>query len=103
MIVVENRLFVADEYADQFVERFRDSMGKVESQPGFVKFELLTPANPDTDSYISQTYWESMEDFQAWTDSDAFADAHDDHPPKDMFTASHELEVHEVAFEQTSK
>ncbi|ODR82362.1 antibiotic biosynthesis monooxygenase [Haladaptatus sp. W1] len=103
MIVVENRLFVAEEYADQFVERFRNSMGEVESQPGFVKFELLTPARPDTDSYVAQTYWESMADFEAWTDTDAFREAHADRPPREMFTDKNQLEVHEVSFERTGE
>jgi len=101
MITVANRFQIADEYADAFVERFADSMGNVEAQPGFVKFELLTPVKGD--AYVAMTYWESREDFEAWTDTQEFHDAHSGDAPEGMFTGHPELEIHEVAFERQSE
>lgn len=98
MIVVANRFDVADGYGEQFVERFRDSVGTVEDRDGFVRFELLTPERAD--SYVALTYWESMADFEAWTDSEEFARAHSGDAPEGMFEGRPELEVHEVAFER---
>ena len=99
MIVVANRFSVADGYGEQFVERFSGSEGDVASQPGFVKFELLRPV--DADTHVAMTYWESEEDFRAWTDTEDFHAAHADSPPEGMFEGHPNLEIHEVAFEQT--
>ena len=37
-----------------------------------------------------------MEDFVAWTRSDAFAEAHANRAPKEMFRGPSKLDVHEV-------
>lgn len=99
MIVVANRFRIADGYEDEFVERFQNRDGAIEDQPGFVRFDLLTPASEDTETAVALTYWESYEDFEAWTESDAFAAAHSGDAPRDMFEGHPELEVHEVALE----
>lgn len=100
MIVVANRFRIEEAYADEFVERFENSMGGVEDQPGFVQFELLTPADEDTDTYVALTHWESREDFERWTDSEAFENAHSGGPPREAFREHPTLEVHDVAFER---
>jgi heme-degrading monooxygenase HmoA len=97
MIVVANRFRVAEGYEEEFVERFRNREGAIEGHDGFVRFELLTPAAGDTDTFVSMTYWESKADFEAWTESEDFADAHDSDVPRDMFEGRPELEVHEVS------
>ncbi|MFB6131696.1 MAG: antibiotic biosynthesis monooxygenase [Salinigranum sp.] len=99
MIVVSNRFNVAEGHEEQFVERFRESTGGVEDREGFVRFELQTPVKGDT--YAVTTYWESMEDFEAWTDSEEFERAHAREAPEGMFEGHPELEIHEVAFERT--
>ncbi len=43
-----------------------------------------------------KTYWESMEDFQGWTKSEAFAEAHANPPPREAFAGENVLEIHEV-------
>lgn len=97
VIVVANRFRVAEGREDEFVDRFRESSGTVASRPGFLKFELLAPV--DADVHVAMTYWESEEDFRAWTESEEFREAHADGPPEGMFEAHPNLEVHEVAFE----
>jgi len=98
VIVVANRFDVAEDYEDEFVGRFAGSEGDVASQPGFVKFELLTPI--DAGTHVAVTYWESEEAFREWTETEDFHAAHADGPPEGMFEGHPELEVHEVAFEQ---
>lgn len=100
MFVVANRFRVVEEHADEFVERFRTSMGAVEEQPGFVRFEFLAPADDDTETYVAMTHWESEADFEAWTESEDFRDAHDDRPPGHIFEGHPELERHEVVVER---
>jgi heme-degrading monooxygenase HmoA len=54
---------------------------------------------PDTDAegyYEVKTWWRSFADFEAWTKSEAFAEAHRNRPPKEMFRGPNVLEVHEV-------
>lgn len=101
MIVVANRFQIAEGYEDEFVERFQNREGKIENQDGFIRFDLLTPAADDTDTFVAMTYWETREAFEAWTDSEAFADAHGSDAPREMFEGHPNLEVHEVAFEVT--
>lgn len=97
MIVVANRFRVAEGYEDEFVERFRNREGAIEGHDGLIRFELLTPANEDTETFVSMTYWETYADFEAWTESEDFADAHDSDVPREMFEGPPELEMHEVA------
>ncbi len=99
MIAVANRFHIADGYEDEFVERFRNRQGKIDDQDGFIRFELLTPADDDTDTFVAMTYWESREAFEAWTDSDAFEQAHGSDAPREMFEDHPNLEIHEVEFE----
>lgn len=96
MIVAANHLDVADDYAGEFVDRFRDTMEAAVDEPGFVRFELLAPERAET--HVVVTYWETIEDFEAWTDSESFAAAHD--VPDEMLAGSNQFEIHEVAFEQ---
>jgi heme-degrading monooxygenase HmoA len=103
MILVANRFRIGDGYEDEFVERFRESVDGMEDHDGFVKFELLTPANDDTDTFVSATYWESKADFEAWTESEAFADQHGGDAPDGMFLEHPTLEIHEVAVEHTGE
>jgi heme-degrading monooxygenase HmoA len=104
VIVVANRFRVAEDYEEEFVERFQDGMGNVSEYDGFVRFELLTPeSHPhgETETHVALTYWESKDAFRAWTASDDFERAHSDDAPDEMFTAPNELEIHSVAFERT--
>ena len=80
------------------------------ASPGFIRNEVHRPRpvrfdherggfvhDPDKQGcYEVKTWWRSMEDFEAWTRSPAFAEAHSNRPPKDMFSGPSVLEVHEV-------
>jgi heme-degrading monooxygenase HmoA len=49
----------------------------LEAVPGFVEFHLLRgPRNDDHTLYSSHTVWRSRADFEAWTRSEAFRNAH---------------------------
>jgi heme oxygenase (mycobilin-producing) len=110
MIVVTNRIPVADGWEAEFEERFRKRVHLVDQSPGFVRNEVHRPRPvkfdheaggfvPDPEaaaSYEVKTWWRSFDDFVAWTKSDAFAEAHRNRPPKEMFSGPSKLEVHEV-------
>ena len=97
MIAVANRIFVHPDYAEAFEARFRERAGLVDEMPGFVFNQVLRPSNPD-DPYVVMTYWESHEQFKAWTESEAFRQGHakSGSLPKEAFTGRNKLEIHQV-------
>ena len=97
MIVVQNRVPVAEGYEEAFLDRFRARRGLVDDQPGFVRNMVLRPIKGD--HFIVLTFWESEEHFRAWTGSEAFKEAHSRVPPKEMFKGHSELEIHKVALD----
>ena len=42
------------------------------------------------------THWRSAEDFERWTKSEAFGEAHANPPPKEAFAGPNVFEMHEV-------
>lgn len=110
MIVVTNRIPVAAGHEIDFEDRFRNRAHLVERAPGFVRNEVHRPRpmrfdhdagrflpNPEeTGCYEVKTWWRGLEDFEAWTRSEAFAEAHRNRPPREMFSGPSVLEIHEV-------
>jgi heme-degrading monooxygenase HmoA len=97
MITVANRIYVKQEYAEAFEQRFRDRAGLVDQMPGFVSNQVLRPVN-EGDPYVVFTIWDSREDFLNWVKSDAFTKGHAQSGtlPKEAFSESNKLELHEV-------
>ena len=105
MIVVANRFRVAEDFEDEFVDRFADRSSSLAAHDGFVRFELLEPEwhpHGETETHVAMTYWESMSAFRAWTESDDFEAAHSGDTPEGMFTAPNELEIHRVVVDETA-
>src|SRR5689334_18194452 len=110
MIVVTNRMSVAEAYRIDFEDRFRKRVHLVDRAPGFIRNEVHRPRpmrfdheqgrfvdDPTSPGYYEvKTWWRSMADFEAWTQSPAFAEAHANRPPKEMFSGPSKLEIHEV-------
>ncbi len=110
MIVVTNRIPVADGHEIDFEDRFKKRVHLVDQSPGFVRNEVHRPKpmkfdrengtwEEDTESegyYEVKTWWRTFEDFAAWTKSESFAKAHSDRPPKEMFRGASKLEIHEA-------
>ena len=110
MIVVTNRIPVAKGHEIDFEDRFKRRAHLVDRAPGFVRNEVHRPRpmkmdhatgafvdDPGVQGYYEvKTWWQSMDDFSAWTRSAAFAEAHANRPPKEMFAGPNQLEVHEV-------
>ena len=97
MITVANRIYVALEYQDEFEERFRNRARLVDGMPGFISNQVLRPVN-DGDPYVVFTLWESRKDFENWVESEEFRKGHAQSGtlPKEAFTQSNKLELHEV-------
>ena len=97
MIVVQNRVPVAEGQEEAFLERFRTRRGLVDGHPGFIRNMVLRPIKGEF--FIVQTFWESRAAFRAWTESDDFREAHSRVTPEGMFRGHAELEIHEVALD----
>lgn len=97
MITVMNRIAVHAEYAEQFEARFLDRARLVDEMPGFISNQVLRPVTPG-EPYIVLTLWNSREEFEAWTSSDAFVKGHarSGSLPREAFSGPNKLEVHEV-------
>jgi len=77
MFIAMNRFQVirGEEAAFEQVWLSRDTY--LDGVPGFVEFHLLRgEAQEDHTLFSSHTVWRSREDFEAWTRSDAFREAH---------------------------
>lgn len=97
VITVANRIYVTPEYAEAFEQRFRDRAGLVDQMPGFISNLVLRPVN-EGDPYVVFTIWQSRQDFLNWVRSDAFVKGHAQSGslPKEAFSRSNALEMHEV-------
>ena len=74
-IVKINAIRVPEGMGEAIEQRFgarADAMNEVE---GFISFELLRPTAGE-DRYFVYTRWESEAAFQAWRDSQRFAESH---------------------------
>lgn len=110
MICITNRIPVAEGHEIDFEDRFSKRAHLVDQAPGFLRNEVHRPKSmkldhatgqwiPDSEKqgyYEVKTWWQSMDDFVAWTKSPAFAEAHSNRPPKEMFRGPNELTIHEV-------
>ncbi len=77
MFVAMNRFRIIKGQEEAFEEVWRSRDGRLKGLPGFVEFHLLK--GPETDDhvlYASHTIWNSRADFESWTRSDAFRQAH---------------------------
>jgi len=113
VIVVTNRIPVAAGHESDFEDRFRRRASLVDRSPGFIRNEVHRPRpmkfnqelgqfvpDPKQQAYYEvKTWWRSFEDFEDWTQTPAFAEAHDNAPPKHMFAGPNLLDVHEVFIE----
>lgn len=84
MYVVTNRVPVAADWRDQFEQRFQNRAGQVDKQPGFVRMEVMRPADEES-PYLVMTVWESEQAFLDWVDSEDFKLAHQNPLPKEAY------------------
>ena len=93
--VVANRVFVKQEYCQEFERRFKNRAGQIDKQPGFVRMEVLKPRS-DTTPYVVLTYWKDEPAFNNWVGSEDFKIAHQNPMTKDAFLEGGGLEQYEV-------
>jgi len=93
--VVANRVFVKQEYGDEFEQRFKNRAGQINQQPGFKLMEVLKPQSDDT-PYVVLTHWEDQQAFQDWVGSEDFKLAHQNPMDKEAFLEGGGIERYSV-------
>lgn len=77
MYIAMNRFKVRYGYEAEFERIWQERDSHLHRVPGFIEFHLLRgPENEDHVLYSSHALWQTREDFQAWTKSEAFKAAH---------------------------
>jgi|TARA_B100000315_G_scaffold210245_1_gene206398 heme-degrading monooxygenase HmoA len=77
MYIAMNRFRVATGSEAEFERIWAERETHLGAVPGFMEFRLLRgPEAEDHTLYASHTCWRSQNDFEAWTKSDAFRQAH---------------------------
>ena len=77
MFVAMNRFKVVKGKEQAFEDVWRSRDTRLSEMKGFVDFHLLRGAEAEDHTlYASHTIWASQADFEAWTRSEQFRDAH---------------------------
>jgi heme-degrading monooxygenase HmoA len=93
MIVVMNRITVAEGREQDFEKTFVERDRAVDQTTGFIDLQVLRPSQGRT--YVVMTRWNSREAFEAWTQSEAFLSAHRKQSPG-LAESRPVLEIYEV-------
>lgn len=93
-VVKINAIEVPEGAGPELEKRFANRMHAVDSQPGFLGFELLRPVSGET-RYFVYTKWESEEAFQAWASGPA-KEAHSGERAKPVASGANLLEFEVV-------
>jgi len=103
MFIAMNRFQVLKDHADAFESVWKSRDSRLVNEPGFIAFHLLKgPEDDTTILYASHTLWRSRAEFEAWTRSESFREAHKDGGrTKPMYQGGPRFEGFEVVQEVT--
>ncbi len=77
MYLAMNRFKVLKDRTEDFEQMWHGRDSELPTLDGFVEFRLLIgPETEDHILYSSHTFWETEENFVAWTKSEAFRNSH---------------------------
>lgn len=77
MYIAMNRFRITPGREAEFIDIWKTRDSHLESVPGFKEFHLLQgESNGSYTLFSSHSIWESAEDFENWTHSEAFRQAH---------------------------
>lgn len=101
MFIAMNRFRIVKGQEEAFETVWRGRDSRLKGVPGFMEFHLLKgPEAEDHVLYASHTIWRGREDFEAWTRSEAFREAHKGAgQTKGMYIGGPQLEVFDVVLE----
>lgn len=74
MFVAINYISCKEDYKPRFEELFSTRAKAIDKMPGFRNMHVLRPK--DDGDYLIVSHWDTEEEFQAWTKSEAFIEGH---------------------------
>ena len=75
--IAMNRFKIVPKREQDFENIWKNRETHLEGVPGFIEFHLVKGKSEDTHTlYASHSTWNSREDFESWTKSDAFRLSH---------------------------
>lgn len=80
-LVKINALNIPPQAGDEIVKRFEARMTEMSTVSGFEGFELLRPTGDEEPRWFVYTRWADEDSFQAWRNSETFANSHKAGPP----------------------
>ena len=101
MFIAMNRFRIALGREADFEEVWRKRESQLADVAGFRDFHLLRgPETDDNTLYVSHSVWDSREAFDAWTNSEAFRNAHTKaRAPEGTYLGPPQFEGFEVVLE----
>lgn len=54
----------------------------------------------DAEGHVTMTFWDSLDDYEAWRDGSGYERAHTDRSSEATFEAPNEVEIHELIVER---
>lgn len=98
MFITMNRFKIKLGCEENFIEIWKGRDSHLDGVPGFKTFQLLRgPSHEDHTLFSSYAGWESRNDFEAWTKSEAFRKAHANAGVKrDIYMGPPQLECFDV-------
>lgn len=98
MFIAMNRFKIKPGHEQDFIDIWKGRDSYLHTVPGFKEFHLLQGhSNADFTLFSSHATWESRDDFEAWTKSEAFRKAHASAGgSKDIYLGPPQLECFEV-------
>ena len=96
--IAMNRFKIVVGYENDFESIWKKRETRLDGVPGFEEFNLIRgKTNESYTLYASHSTWESKEDFEAWTKSEAFRLAHKNAGlNKDLYLGHPEFEGFDV-------
>ena len=77
MYIAMNRFKIAPGCEEDFINIWKNRDTYLATVPGFKSFHLLQgPSTEEYTLFASHSEWESQQDFENWTKSEAFRNAH---------------------------
>lgn len=95
MHIVLNKFVLNPDKCTAFEALWRDRSALLDGNPGFLGFKLLRHADDDATRirYTTMSEWRSKQDFEAWTRSASFKQAHQNLPKStDLYIEPPEME-----------
>lgn len=98
MFIAMNRFRIVPGRESEFIDVWRNRETHLDGVPGFREFHLLQGETTEEHTlFASHSIWDSREDFENWTRSEAFRKAHADAgSSKDLYLGPPQFEGFEV-------